>query len=82
MTKRAAALLETTAGRIPPAPGSDAAAAEREVVVAERTGGDPALRSALLADLARELDRLGPLARLHGHPPPVRARPDGDQARS
>jgi len=82
MTKRAAALLATTAGRIPPAPGLDPAAAEREVVAAERAGGDPALRSALLADLAREIERLGPLARLHGHPPPVRAEPGRDQARS
>lgn len=78
MTKRAAALLATTANRIPPAPTPDLAAAELEVVAAERAGGDPALRRALLVDLAREIERLGPLARLHGHPPPVRE----DQTRS
>jgi hypothetical protein len=66
-------LLATTALRIPPAPGSDPAAAELEVVAAERAGGDAALRSALLADLAREIERLEPLARLHGHPPPIRS---------
>ena len=82
MAKRAAALLATTANRIPPSPGLDPAAAEREVVAAELAGGDPALRAALLADLAREIDRLGPLARLHGHSPPVRAEPGEDQARS
>ena len=70
MTKRAAALLATTAGRIPPPPGSDPAAAEREAVAAEQAGGDAAIRNALLVDLAREIQRLEPLARLHGHPPP------------
>ena len=86
MTKRAAALLATTAGRIPPPPASDPAAAERVAVAAERAGGgDAAIRRALLADLAREIERLEPLARLHGHPPPVRAsaaEPPLDQARS
>ena len=76
MAKRAAALLAVTAARIPPAGGSDTAAAvaEAEAVAAECAGGDPSLRRALLADLARELDRLEPLRRLHGHPAPVRAR--------
>lgn len=73
MAKRAAALLAVTAARVPPAGGRDAAAAEAEAVAAERAGGDPSIRSALLADLARELDRLEPLSRLHGHPAPVRA---------
>ncbi len=86
MTKRAAALLAATALRIPPGAGADPAAAELEVVAAERAGGDPALRSVLLADLAREIERLEPLARLHGHPPPVRAdtadATGGGQARS
>ena len=44
MAKRAAALLATTARRIPPSPGSDPAAAELEAVAAERAGGDPALQ--------------------------------------
>ena len=77
MAKRAAALLAATAARVPPADGLDAAAAEEEAVAAERAGGDPSVRSALLADLARELDRLGPLTRLHGHPAPVRAGAEG-----
>jgi aminoglycoside phosphotransferase (APT) family kinase protein len=72
MAKRAAALLETTALRTPSAPEKDADAAEREAVAAEEAGGDPAIRRALLLDLAREIDRLGPLAALHGHPEPVR----------
>jgi hypothetical protein len=72
MAKRAAALLETTAARIPAAAVADAEAAEREAVAAEEGGGDPALRRALLADLAREIERLGPLTALHGHPAPVR----------
>ena len=42
-------------------------------MAAELAGGDPALRARLLSDLARELDRLGPISRLHGHPAPVRA---------
>ena len=73
MTKRAAALLAVTAARTPAAPGLDPEAAEAEAVAAELRGGDPSIRSALLADLARELDRLGPISRLHGHPAPVRA---------
>jgi hypothetical protein len=77
MAKRAAALLAVTAARVPPADGLDAAAAEAEAVAAERAGGDPSVRRALLADLARELDRLGPLTRLHGHPAPVRAGAEG-----
>ena len=72
MAKRAAALLEVTAARTPSARGLDAGACEREVVAAELRGGDPALRHALLLDLAREIDRLRPLAALHGHPAPVR----------
>lgn len=72
MMKRAAALLATTAARVPPSGEGDAGAAEAEAVAAERAGGDSALRRSLLVDLARELDRLGPLARLHGHPTPVR----------
>ena len=81
MAKRAAALLETTALRTPPAPGKDAEAAEREAVAAEQAGGDPAVRRALLVDLAREIDRLGPLSALHGHPAPAREAP-ADQAGS
>lgn len=77
MARRAAALLATTAARVPAADGRDAAAREAEAIAAERAGGDPSLRSALLADLARELDRLAPLARLHGHPAPVRTRRRG-----
>ena len=73
MAKRAAALLQVTAGRTPPSPGLDAEAAEQEAVAAELAGGDPALRAMLLSDLARELDRLEPISRLHGHPAPVRA---------
>ena len=83
MTKRAAALLETTAARIPPSRGPDPGAAEAEAVAAERAGGDAAIRAGLLADLAREVDRLEPLARLHGHPSPVRSTdpaPSGGQA--
>ena len=80
MVKRAAALLATTANRISPAAGRDPAVAEREAVAAERAGGDPALRTALLADLAREIDRLEPIARLHGHPAPVRAPANGGPA--
>lgn len=72
MARRAAALLVTTAARVPPPGGRDAAAAEAEAVAAEQAGGDPVLRSALLADLARELDRLEPLSRFHGHPAPFR----------
>ena len=86
MAKRAAALLEVTAARTPPAPGRDPEAAELAAVAAELSGGDPSLRRALLADLAREVDRLGPLARLHGHPAPVRGPTaggsGGDQRRS
>ncbi len=80
MVKRAAALLATTANRISPTAGRDPAVAEREAVAAERAGGDPALRTALLADLAREIDRLEPIARLHGHPAPVRAPANGGPA--
>ena len=72
MTKRAAALLAVTAARTPAAAGLDPAAAEAEAVAAELRGGDATIRSTLLADLARELDRLGPISRLHGHPDPVR----------
>jgi aminoglycoside phosphotransferase (APT) family kinase protein len=72
MTKRAAALLAVTAARVPPSGGGDAASAEAEAVSAEQAGGDPVIRRSLLVDLARELDRLEPLARLHGHPAPVR----------
>jgi hypothetical protein len=86
MVKRAAALLAATANRVPPAAGPDPALAELEAVAAERAGGDPAIRNALLADLAREIGRLEPLARLHGHPAPVRAaatdEPEAGQQRS
>lgn len=77
MAKRAAALLAVTAARVPPAGGRDGAVAEAEAVAAERAGGDASLRRALLADLARELDRLEPLTSLHGHPAPVRAEGGG-----
>lgn len=72
MAKAAAALLDATAARVPPEPGRDPAAAEAEAVAAERAGGDPAIRAALLADLAREWRRLEPLTLLHGHPRPWR----------
>jgi aminoglycoside phosphotransferase (APT) family kinase protein len=72
MAKAAAALLEATAARIPPAAERDPAAVEAEAVAAERAGGDPAIRAALLADLAREWPRLEPLTILHGHPRPWR----------
>jgi hypothetical protein len=72
MTKRAAALLAVTAARTPAAPGLDPEAAEADAVAAELRGGEPSIRRALLTDLAREVDRLGPISRLHGHPAPVR----------
>jgi aminoglycoside phosphotransferase (APT) family kinase protein len=83
MTKRAAALLAATAARIPPSHGLDPVAAEADAVAAEKRGGDASIRGALLADLAREIERLEPLARLHGHPSPARAAgggPSGPQA--
>jgi aminoglycoside phosphotransferase (APT) family kinase protein len=70
MARTAEALLLATAGRIPAVETADLERAEAEAVAAERAGGDPAIRSALLADLAREWARLGPLTDFHGHPRP------------
>ena len=72
MLKTAAALLETTAARVPEPAGHDLRAAEEAAVRSERAGGDASIREALLADLAREWERLQPLNALHGHGLPAR----------
>ncbi len=72
LAKSAAALLAATVARIPERSGPDLGQIEERAVAAERRGGDPAIRAMLLADLAREWERLEPLTRLHGHPRPWR----------
>jgi hypothetical protein len=77
MARAAEALLLATANRIPTAEVADLAHVEAEAVAAERAGGDAAVRERLLADLAREWQRLEPLTTFHGHPRPWRGEPLG-----
>ena len=72
MARAAEALLHATANRIPAAEPADLGRVEAEAVAAERAGGDAELRARLLADLAREWERLEPLTTFHGHPRPWR----------
>jgi aminoglycoside phosphotransferase (APT) family kinase protein len=67
MVRAAAALLDSTALRIPSAPTRDLGAVEAQAVEAELGGGNVTIRATLLADLAREWTRLSPLTDLHGH---------------
>lgn len=70
MARVAEALLRTTALRLPQNDLADADTVEEKAVAAERAGGDPALRTMLLAELARDWARLEPLSVLYGHPRP------------
>jgi aminoglycoside phosphotransferase (APT) family kinase protein len=75
MARAAEALLRASARRITRDATADLARVEAEAVAAERAGGDPDVRDALLLDLAREWARLEPLTLLHGHPRPWRGEP-------
>ena len=74
MARAAEALLLATANRIPAAEVADLARVEAEAVAAERAGGDAAVRERLLADLAREWQRLEPLHDLPRPPAAVARR--------
>lgn len=71
MTRTAQALLEAAAGRIVAASTADLERVEADAIAAEEAGGDPRMRAMLLADLAREWERLEPLTTLYGHPRPA-----------